>query len=327
MRTPTQPAAPPSLGLSAPTHPCPPQPPTGKVFNNQSSLPVAVDYFELANASYPFFNAYIAQAVPAKPDPGATIKVTVGIRNDGLADGKVRGWAGPGWAGLGRAGPGWAGLGRAGPGWAGLGRAGPGWAGLGRAEPGRAGPGGEAKGGMQGARALCISTGYGEKQASPLQWASGLSCCPYISHSPGYASAGLGGGGRADNRALLAFHNPSMLSRPPPCVLTPLPPFPRRQIGSLAVYNDDIVAKGQPTYLPSGQCQFANATVITPASTDIIAAGKEARITVEVPAVSTADVWRVLLVEPDANCTIASPEPGVRFTWPGYKYYQTKPAK
>jgi hypothetical protein len=38
----------------------------------------------------PYLNPYVKSIRPATPKPGTNMKVTLGVRNDGNADGKVR---------------------------------------------------------------------------------------------------------------------------------------------------------------------------------------------------------------------------------------------
>jgi hypothetical protein len=67
---------------------------TGKVFSNATLGLVGNADINVANSTYPYLTAYIKSVNPKKPKPGATVKVTIGVRNDGTADGKVRPRAG-----------------------------------------------------------------------------------------------------------------------------------------------------------------------------------------------------------------------------------------
>jgi hypothetical protein len=64
---------------------------TGKVFSKDGGQ-AAVDTssYSLPNVSLPYLTPYVKALRPAKPAPGGTMTVTLGVRNDGAADGKVR---------------------------------------------------------------------------------------------------------------------------------------------------------------------------------------------------------------------------------------------
>jgi hypothetical protein len=63
------------------------------VLTNATGLaPYSSYQYDVANASLPYLTPYVKALRPAKPAPGGTMTVTLGVRNDGAADGKVR-WA------------------------------------------------------------------------------------------------------------------------------------------------------------------------------------------------------------------------------------------
>jgi hypothetical protein len=70
------------------------------VLTNASSAQAGYIY-PVVDKPYAVLNPYVKSVKPKTAKPGATIKVTLGIRNDGGANGKVRckGREGPGLAG------------------------------------------------------------------------------------------------------------------------------------------------------------------------------------------------------------------------------------
>jgi hypothetical protein len=71
-------------------------------------------------------------------------------------------------------------------------------------------------------------------------------------------------------------------------------------------------------------------TVLSTAAADTVVpvGGKEVKVTVEVPAVSGASLWRKMKLMIDANCTLPSPDPEFRVNVDDYLlydiWYQTK---
>jgi hypothetical protein len=63
----------------------------GKVFSNATGfLPFNEAGYILPSAPLPSLTPYVKALRPAKPAPGGTMTVTLGVRNDGAADGKVQ---------------------------------------------------------------------------------------------------------------------------------------------------------------------------------------------------------------------------------------------
>jgi hypothetical protein len=62
----------------------------GTLFTKATTAPYDTLFYALPNGAYPFLTPFVTGMSPSKPAPGGTIKVTVGVRNDGTADGKVR---------------------------------------------------------------------------------------------------------------------------------------------------------------------------------------------------------------------------------------------